>query len=344
MAKSIGPPTTQAPAARSDAVPVAARLRGGAAAQPARATARLEMPRLAPRPRRQRQPDGPPLRLLPPDRLSLAGALRPPSPRDARGPQLRPAPPTAGDAGRSHQLEAVQAAPRTLSALGQGQARRPPPSRRDPPVDLDGRPDPRRRLRRGDLREPPGRRISVRKRLLAAAVRHPPAGRLAGRPAGRPGRARHARHPATRGDPSVKQFTARDRVSRWDVLELARRPTPARPPRSSTPSPSGCPSRSGPSASTTARSSWPSSRPPARPAASRCSSCRRAARSCTARSSGPTGPTPRSSTRSPTPPPDLRRPPGRAAGLGDHLQHDPAPPGPRLSHPGRVPGLVGVDV
>ena len=73
---------------------------------------------------------------------------------------------------------------------------------------------------------------------------------------------------------SLKQFTARDVVSRWDTLELRRDATgPGGSRCARSPWPSGCPSRSGPSASTTARSSWPTSRAPVRPAASACSSC-----------------------------------------------------------------------
>ena len=60
---------------------------------------------------------------------------------------------------------------------------------------------------------------------------------------------------------SAKQFTARDVVSRWDVLELGGGRPPAAA-RCSIASPRACRSRSGPSASTTAPSSWPSSRPP----------------------------------------------------------------------------------
>ena len=61
---------------------------------------------------------------------------------------------------------------------------------------------------------------------LAAAVRHPQAGRLAGRATGRPGRTRHPRYP-TLSTLVWKQFTARDVVSRWDVVELGRRATAA---------------------------------------------------------------------------------------------------------------------
>ena len=39
--------------------------------------------------------------------------------------------------------------------------------------------------------------------------------------------------------------------------------------------------------------------------------------------------------------PGDRRPEPRAPGLGAHLQHRPAAPGPRLSHPGRVPQPMG---
>ena len=138
-----------------------------------------------------------------------------------------------------------------------------------------------------------------------------------------------------------KQFTARDVVSRWDVVELRRNATARTRPASSTPSQRGCRSRSAPSASTTAPSSWPSSRPPARPAASRLfvlpprrpklhGTVERANRTHTEEFYEVTDRRARA-----------RGLPGRAPGLGDRLQHRPSPPGPGLPDAGRVPGLAG---
>ena len=78
----------------------------------------------------------------------------------------------------------------------------------------------------------------------------------------------------------------------------------------------------GPSALTATPSSWPRSKPPARPATSGCSSCRPARPSCTTRSSGNRTDNEafyevnhrRARTRSL---------PDRAAGPGDVVQHDP---------------------
>ena len=139
------------------------------------------------------------------------------------------------------------------------------------------------RLRRtGELREPARRRISARKR----AWRRPHAVR---KPrdfiAARPGDLVQVDTLDVRPLPGLvlKQFTARDVVSRWDVLELRTTASARSRSRSSTPWRPGCRSGSGPSASTTARSSWPSSSRPARTAGSPCSPCHPGAPSSTAR-------------------------------------------------------------
>jgi putative transposase len=84
------------------------------------------------------------------------------------------------------------------------------------------------RLRRsGELREPAGRRISARKRLWPRpyAVRKPADWRIA-----RPGDLVELDTVDVRpvASVSLKQFTARDVVSRWDVVELASRATAGR--------------------------------------------------------------------------------------------------------------------
>ncbi len=81
------------------------------------------------------------------------------------------------------------------------------------------------RLRRtGELREPVGRRISVRKRMWRRpyAIRKP-----AGWTVTRPGDLVELDTLDVRPLPAVvlKQFTARDVVSRWDTVELGRRAT-----------------------------------------------------------------------------------------------------------------------
>ncbi len=158
---------------------------------------------------------------------------------------------------------------------GQGQARRAPAAGGDPPVMLDGGTDPRapaaeRRVARA------GRAQDQRAAAgLASATRSAPPSRPSDRRPGRSRRARHARRPATRDDPSALSSSGRaigPAAGTWS--SCAATPWPARRPRSSTRSPRGCPSRSAPSASTTARSSWPSSRRPAWSEASACTSCR----------------------------------------------------------------------
>ena len=72
--------------------------------------------RLTSRARWQRQPHGPPLRLLAPDRLSLARPVRPPSARDPRGPTLPSAPPAPADLDRGAGRGGARA-PRVLSTL-----------------------------------------------------------------------------------------------------------------------------------------------------------------------------------------------------------------------------------
>ncbi len=198
------------------------------------------------------------------DRHRLEPLEDPPSP---------PAPPPPADLDRGAGRGGARA-PRVLSTLGQGQARRPPAARGSRlSCSMVGRILARLR-RNGDLREPVGRRISVRRRRWARpyAVRKPADWRVE-----RPGdlveldtldvRPPGATHP-------LKQFTARDGSAAGTWSSCAAMPWPARRPRSSTRSPRGCPSRSAPSASRTGVSSWPSSRRPARSGVSACTSCR----------------------------------------------------------------------
>jgi putative transposase len=93
-----------------------------------------------------------------------------------------------------------------------------------PPFDLSHRSSARillRLARSGDLRPPAGRRISVRRRSWRRpyAVRKP-----ADWPIERPGDLIELDTLDVRPLPGQiwKQFTARDRVSRWDTLELSR--------------------------------------------------------------------------------------------------------------------------
>ena len=195
-----------------------------------------------------------------------------------------------------------------------------------------------RLLRTGELREPRWRRrVSV---PSGAGSGHRPS---AGRPPGRstvrrPGRARHPRHPAAAG----QDLEAVHGPRRGQPLGHGRARSAGdggiRGRGARSPSPSGCRSRSGPSASTTAPSSWPSSRRPARRGASGCSSCRpltQAPRRGRARQPDPH----RGVLRGHHCRTRARGVPGRAPGLGDDVQPGPAPPGPGLPDPGRVPGL-----
>ena len=298
--------------------------------------------RLAPGPRRLRQPHCTPLRLLAADRVPLAGPVRPPPPREPRGPQLparAPAPPDLD----GRQLRAVKAVRERYPRWGKDKLAVLLRRTGMPALDLHGRPHPRPApAHRGAARAAPA--AGQRPAAALDSARGPSARRPTGRRAsGRPGPARHPRHPAA-PRPRLKQFTARDVVSRWDTLELRRRATAAAAASILDASPSGCPSPSGPSASTTAPSSWPGSRPPARPGPSACSSCHPARPSSMARWSGPTAPTPRSSTRSPTPSPTSAAFQVGAPGVGDGLQH--VRPHQALGYltPAEYLASVGIDV
>ena len=120
------------------------------------------------------------------------------------------------------------------------------------------------RLRRnGELREPAGPRSSVRRRVWRRphAVRLPVDHRIAG-----PGDLVELDTLDVRPPGTAHPLRA--------VGAAPQRPGPHGGLWSSTRWPRGCPSRSAPSASTTAPSSWPSSRRPAWSGASACMSCR----------------------------------------------------------------------
>jgi hypothetical protein len=102
----------------------------------------------------------------------------------------------------------------------------------------------------------------------------------------------------------------------------------------------GCPSRSGPSASTTARSSWPSSSRRVPPGASASSSCRPGAQAPRHGRAGQPDPH-RGVLRAHRRRDGPRLALALAPRLGDRLQHRPSPPIPRLPHPRRVPGIPG---
>ena len=199
------------------------RSRGTAGASRARPLARGAGPprhaRLAPSARGERGPDRPPLRLLPADRVPLARPLRAPPPREPRGPHLASPSPAPARPGRPRSSRPSAGRAR-LSALGQGQARRPAPSRRPGPLGLDGRP--------GSSRPPRDEAPSASPRTGGSAPRSARGGgptRSASRPAGGRGRP---------GDlveldtlylrPAPGQVPASSRPvtssSRWDVLEL----------------------------------------------------------------------------------------------------------------------------
>ena len=89
-----------------------------------------------------------------------------------------------------------QGRPRAVPALGQGQAGRPASAAGGVAVDLDGRPDPWPAASLGRAARAAASSDERPPATLASTVCHPQAGRLDGRATGRPGRARHARHPA----------------------------------------------------------------------------------------------------------------------------------------------------
>ena len=174
--------------------------------------------RLAPGQRRLRQPHRPSLRLQPADRLSLAGPLRPPSPREPRGPQRPAAAPAPPDLDDWPSCRAVKAVRERYPRWG-----------KDKLAVL---------LRREGIRMS----VSMVGRILGRLLRigrparagtpadgrpaHGPGrgpGRSAGRPTGsvratgRPGRARHPRHPAA-ARPGLEAVHGPGRgQSRWDV-------------------------------------------------------------------------------------------------------------------------------
>ena len=222
--------------------------------------------RLASRARCQRQPDRPPLRGRP-DRPSTAGSAGSIASGSRPSRTARRLP--IGDAGRpgrspssmrsARSARPIRAGARTSSGCSFGGKVR--------PVGLDDRTHPRPasplgRAARAD-RSPSDERPPA---ALAAALCGAQARRL-DRSSGRviwssstpstsdrvPGRSGSSSPPATWS-------------RRWDTIELGRQATAQAPPRCSITWPSGCRSRFGRSASTTARSSWPTSRPPARPA------------------------------------------------------------------------------
>jgi len=178
-----------------------------------------------------------------------------------------------------------------------------PPPGRDQPVGLDGRPDPREAGtdRRAAPAGPPSDERPAAP--LTAALRRPQAGRLAR--IERPGDLVDLDTLDIRPPPGKvwKQFTARDMVSRWDVVELGRRATAQAAagvrdrlaermpfPVRAISIDNGSEIIAEFETACRARGIRLFVLPPVRP-------------SCTARSSGPTGPTPRSSTRSRRPSP-----------------------------------------
>ena len=193
---------------------------------PSACEARPGWRRLASGPRRQRQPDRPSLRLLAADRLSLAGPLRPHPPRDARGSRVGPASPASADLddraaprGQGHPDDAIRAGARTSSSsCSVGRASRC-----------------RARWSAGSW-PGCGARASCTSRGGAGWASASAAGRdpmRSGRPGdwvvSRPGDLVELDTLDIRPLPGTvwKQFTARDVVSRWDVVELGRRATAA---------------------------------------------------------------------------------------------------------------------
>ena len=124
---------------------------------------------------------------------------------------------------------------------------------------------------RGMLKEPPGPGVATRRRQRQRpyGVRKPRDYR-----AKAPGDIVQVDTLDVRPLPGVilKHFTARDVVSRYDVLEAQLGPPLAGPPSFSTPCKGECPSPCAPSRWTAAASFRPTSRRPARSGASDCSS------------------------------------------------------------------------
>ena len=325
-------PARRAAAAR-DAAPELSRRR------PARASRMLDWHRA---PRRQREPDARHFGVLPPDRVPLARAgttgfasrpSRTAPPRPLR--RRRPTWTLAELAGRPRDLR--ERYPRwgkdKLAVL----LRREPGSSSRPRWSAGSSAG---CGAAGELREPRRRRISVRQRRWARpyAVRTP-----AGRVIEAPGDLVELDTLDIRPLPGqvCKQFTARDVVSAAGTSSSSAGGRPPRPPRAVLDAPRRrMPFRSGPSASTTAPSSWPSSRPPVPSGGSALfvlpprspklhGAVERANRTHTEEFYEVTDAEP-----------DLAAFQVDAAGLGDRLQHHPAPPGARLPHPRRVPGLA----
>jgi hypothetical protein len=96
-----------------------------------------------------------------------------------------------------------------------------------------------------------------------------------------------------------KQFTARDLVSRWDVIQAHPRATAQSATHFSTPCSIVCLFPFAPCRSMAARSLPPTSKPPASSAVYICSCFRHARPNSMAPSNAPTAPTPKSSIRSP---------------------------------------------
>lgn len=154
---------------------------------------------------------------------------------------------------------------------------------------------------RGVLVEPPARRVGKPRRLRHRlwAIRKPRHWRVC-----EPGDLVEVDTLDLRPVPGVllKQFTARDVISRWDVVEARSRATASTAAEFLDTLQARMPFRSAPCRSTAAVSSPPSSSRLAGCATCDCSCCRRARRNSTGRSSARSAPTPRSSIRSPPAP------------------------------------------
>ena len=182
--------------------------------------------RLASGPRSQRQPDRPPLRGHPADGLPLAVPLRSVPPRDPRGPQLRPR-------RRRRPTWTLE----QLGAVRRIRGRYPRWGKKKLAVLLkrEGLVLSSSRIGRilaelvgGDLLEPPAGGSPPETRPRDPT---PCASRRTGRSATR--RSGRTRHPGRAPLPgrAFKQFTARDVVCRWDVVEVHDAPPPRpRPP------------------------------------------------------------------------------------------------------------------
>ena len=196
--------------------------------------------RLAPGARGERGPHGPPLRLLASDGVPLAGPLRPVTPRDPRGPQLPADPPPPADLDArparppsARSASATRAGARTSwSSCCAARASVCRPRWSAGSCAASGA--------AGELREPVRRRISGVSG--AGGVPTPCASPRTTRSPGPATWSRSTRSTCDRCRASCfKQFTARDVVSRWDVLELLHRRRHARGARSSTRSPTRMP-------------------------------------------------------------------------------------------------------